>query len=154
MSSKMNLKKITWFVLAVIISFAAATYRWGDSAHSMGLITHKGGKVRHAASFRSGSDNYMLIATATVLPPYRGNARVVLEGKPTMDYKLSLSGPVIDLGIKNIPKLEGDTIYNLAPRTRLALWVRMIPPHFAQVLKRVDPSTISLSSEVGPPATV
>jgi YHS domain-containing protein len=128
----MKLKNVVFFILAVSLSFLAATYRFGDSAHSIGLIRANGGKARHSSVFKSGSRDYMLIATATVIPPYRGDARVVLEGKPKIDFKLSLSGPMVDLGVKEWPELRGDTIYGLKPKDRLALWVQMRPP-------RVDP---------------
>jgi YHS domain-containing protein len=124
----MRLKKIIVFTFAVALSLLAANHRFGDSAHSIGLVKAKGGEARHASYFQSGKDRYMLIATATVIPPYRGDARVVLEGMPQMDYELFLSGPVVDFGLKEFPKLNGDIIYDLKPKDRLALWVKMRPP--------------------------
>jgi YHS domain-containing protein len=124
----MSLKKIIFFIFAVALSLLAATHRFGDSAHSIGLVKAKGGKARHASNFESGKERYMLIATATVIPPYRGDARVALEGTPEIDYKLFLSGPVLDLGVRKFPKLKGDTIHDLKPMDRLALWVEMHPP--------------------------
>ena len=124
----MKYKKIITFVIAVAISLVAANYRWGDSAHSMGLIKRDGGKARHASTFESGKDRYMLISTATVIPPFRGSARVELEGMPEVDHKLSLSGPIVDLGIKKFPRLDGNVISGLKPLDRLALWVEMRLP--------------------------
>lgn len=124
----MKLRKIIVFMFAVALSLLAATYRFGDSAHSIGLIKAEGGKPRHASFFERGRDRYMLISTATVIPPYRGDARVVLEGMPEMDYELFLSGPVVDFGLREFPELRGDTIHNLKPMDRLALWVKMRPP--------------------------
>ncbi len=121
------MRKIIFFILAVSISLVGATYRWGDSAHSIGLINANGGKVRHSSSLEGGFGKYVLIATATVIPPYRGDAKVVLEGVPELDYKISASAPVIDLGLRRLPKLKGNILYNLQPGDRIALWVVMKP---------------------------
>lgn len=122
------MKKVIFFVVAVALSFLAAGYRWGDSAHSIGVIKAGGGEAKHPSSLDSGEDGYTLISTAKVLPPYSGDVRVVLEGEPRMDYKLYMSGPAVDLGIRRLPKLKGDTVYGLRPGDRPALWVVMKPP--------------------------
>lgn len=124
----MNIKKTIFFILSVAISLSAAGHRWGDSAHSIGLIKASGGKAKHPASLESGKNEYTLIATATVIPPYKGNARVVLEGEPKMDYGIYLSEPVVDLKLHRRPELKDDTLYDLQPRDRIALWVLMKPP--------------------------
>lgn len=82
----------------------------------------------HPVHLKSGNGHYMLISTATVIPPYRGDARIVLEGVPEIDYNLSFSQPVVDLGIKSFPKFRDGVLYGLEPRDRLALWVEMMPP--------------------------
>ncbi len=124
----MKAKSIVFFLLALAASFLAATYRWGDSAHSIGLIKASGGEARHPAFLSSGEDSYTLIATATVVPPYRGDVRVVLEGEPVMEHRISLSGPIVDLGIRRNPELRGNIIRGLQPMDRIALWVEMKPP--------------------------
>ncbi len=124
----MSIKKTIFFILSVAVSLVAADYRWGDSAHSIGLIRAKGGEARHPATLQSGDTGYTLIATATVLPPYKGNARVVLEGEPKLDYKIHLSAPVVDLKLHRKPELRNDILYDLQPRDRIALWVLMKPP--------------------------
>jgi len=124
----MKIKNIIFFVLAVGISLLGSTWRWGDSAHSIGLVKASGGEARHPSFLESGKDGYTLIATATVIPPYRGDARVALEGEPKMEYKLYASGPIINLGVRHWPVFKDDTFYNLNPRDRIALWVVMKPP--------------------------
>ena len=124
--------KLAVFLLAVAVSLVAASYRHGDSAHSIGLIKAEGGKALHASSLAPGHDSYMLIATATVIPPYRGDARIALEGANDIPYEVYLSGPVVDLGIRNFPKLINGTLHGLKPMDRLAMWVYMKPP-------KVDP---------------
>ena len=124
----MKIKKIIIFLLVLAASYLAATYRWGDSAHSIGLIKASGGEARHPSFLGSGENGYTLIATATVIPPYRGDARVVLEGEPAVEYAIHLSGPVVDLGIRRNPELRGNVIHGLKPMDRIALWVVMKPP--------------------------
>ena len=124
----MRIKVITFFILAVIISLVAAKYRWGDSSHAIGLISLKGGTARHPSFFTSGKNRYAQITTATVLPPFKGDVQMVLEGYPEMDHRIYLSGPIIDFGIKKLPKLREDILYGLKPRERIALWVLMYPP--------------------------
>jgi len=121
-------RKILFFLLAVCISLLGATYRWTDSAHSIGLIKTDGGKVRHPSTLESGKDTYTLIATATIIPPYHGDARVVLEGKPELDYKIYSSDPVIDLKIRRQPVFRDNVLYDLRPKDRIALWVVIKPP--------------------------
>jgi len=124
----MKAKSIVFFILALALSSLAATYRWGDSGHSIGLIKAAGGGARHPAILASGEEEYTLIATATVIPPYRGDARVILEGKPPIEHRIHLSGPVVDLGIRRNPELRDNVLYGLQPRDRIALWVVMKPP--------------------------
>lgn len=116
------------FVLAVAISFFAASYRFGDSAHSIGIINTNGGKARHPSYFESGKGHYMLISTATVIPPYKGDMKVVLEGTPAIDYQLYASAPAVDLGIRRLPKFKDNVYYGLRPKDRPAIWVEMKPP--------------------------
>jgi YHS domain-containing protein len=121
-------KKILFFTIAVCISLLGATHRWADSAHSIGLIKADGGEARHPPSVESGKKAYTLIATAMVIPPYQGDARVVLEGTPGMDHEIYFSEPVIDLGIRRRPGFRDNVLYGLRPRDRIALWVVMKPP--------------------------
>lgn len=121
-------KTIIFFILAVIISLLGATHRWGDSAHSIGLIKASGGEAKHPSFLETGKDGYTLIATATVIPPYRGDAKVVLEGEPKMDYRIYSSGPVVDLRLHRWPEFKDNILYDLQPKDRIALWVVMKPP--------------------------
>ena len=45
-----------------------------------------------------------------------------------MDHQIYLSGPILDLGLKRLPKLRENILYELKPRDRIALWVLMHPP--------------------------
>jgi predicted nucleic acid-binding Zn ribbon protein len=125
-------KKVLVFLLAVGLSLLGAVFEWGDSAHSIGLVSVDGGRARHPVVLPSGRDRYMLIATATVLPPYRGDVRLALEGDPPIATRISASAPIVDLGLHHWPRLEGGVLSGLEPRDRLAVWVEMRPP-------RLDP---------------
>ncbi|MEW5743851.1 MAG: YHS domain-containing protein [Nitrospirota bacterium] len=122
------MKTIFFFTLAVAVSLTAATYRWGDSAHSVGLIRAQGGQAKHPSFLESGSERYTVIATATVLPPYRGDARIALEGTPPIPYEAHLSAPAVDLRSRSAPELKGSILHNLRPKDRIALWVVLYPP--------------------------
>ena len=123
----MRRKKVITFILSASLCLAAAAYRWGDSGHAIGLISRKGGRVRHPACLESGKGRYTQIVTATVLPGYRGNARVDLEGAPSLDCDMHLAGPVVDLGLRRKPRLENRTLVDLQPGDRIALWLVMHP---------------------------
>jgi YHS domain-containing protein len=121
-------RKILVFLTAVGISLAAAMYRWDDSGHAIGLIKAKGGEARHPVSLASGNDRYMLIATATVIPPYAGDARVELKGRSPLPHTIELARPVVDLGLRHSPRFSDGVLHDLRPRDRVALWVKMNPP--------------------------
>ena len=124
----MRLKNVAFFVLAVSISLPAAVFRWDDSAHSIGSIKASGGEARHPVFLGGDHNRCNLIATATVIPPYRGDTRVALEGQPELNYEIFLSGPLVDLGIRRLPEFRDNTLYGLEPKDRIALWVLMQPP--------------------------
>ncbi len=134
----MKIKLIVFFVLAFAVSVLAANYRFGDSAHAIGLIKKFGGEARHAVSLESGRDRYMLIATATVIPPYRGDTRIVLEGEPAIAHRIYLSEPVVDLGLRRLPVFRDNVLYHLEPRDSIALWVDMKPPQIDPVCGMAD----------------
>lgn len=121
-------KKLLVFLGAVGISLVGAMHRWDDSAHAIGLIKADGGSVRHRVTLPGGEDRYVLIATATVLPPYRGDARVELRGEPEIPVEMEAAGPVIDLGLRHAPRFRDNTFSGLEPGDRVALWVKMMPP--------------------------
>ena len=123
----MRWKSALVFALSILVALVAAGYRYADSSHAMGLLTMKGGKARHGFQIRSGENLYALIATASVLPPVRGDVRVSLEGEPAMNYAIYNTEPIIDLGLHRKPRLENGILYGVQPRDRLAFWVMMQP---------------------------
>jgi hypothetical protein len=123
----MYTKSVLVCTAAVAISLVAATYRFRDSGHAVGMLGIQGGKARHAVQLDPGKGRYVLVVTGVVQPPYRGNARVELEGTPEMDYELHLSRPVVDLGLHRAPRLSGGVLEDLRPKDKFALWVIMRP---------------------------
>lgn len=123
----MKFKSSFLFILTAAISLIAASHRFYDSAHAIGLITMKGGKARHPIVLDGDKTMYTLIITATVIPPYSGNAQIVLEGSPRMEYFIYNSEPVFDIGIYRRPKFSNNTLYELRPNNRIAFWVVMKP---------------------------
>jgi len=123
----MHWKSISALLFAILLSAGAASYRFGDSAHAIGLINKKGGMARHGFRLDPGLDRYTLIATATVLPPVRGDLQVVLQGNPAMDYAIYDSPPLIDLGFHRRPRFRENVLWGVEPRDRLALWIVMRP---------------------------
>lgn len=132
-------RNLAFLAGAVALSTLAAWYRWPDSAHAIGVIRRGGGAARHAVAFPGGRDAYVLVATATVIPPWRGDARISVEGAPEMTWDVEVSRPVVDLGLRRWPRLEGDTLRGLAPRDRVALWLRLRPPKADPVCGMVCP---------------
>src|SRR5512139_4191777 len=124
MSTRRNL---AFLAGAIAISTLAAWYRWPDSAHAIGVIKRGGGSARHPVALPGGQDEYVLVATAPVIPPWRGDARISVEGAPAMGWDAEVSRPVVDLGLRRWPSLDGDTLRGLAPRDRVALWLRLRP---------------------------
>jgi YHS domain-containing protein len=136
-------KKLAFLAGAVAISTLGAWYRWPDSAHAIGVIHRGGGQARHPVALAGGEDEYVLIATAPVIPPWRGDARISVEGTPAMAWDVEVSRPVVDLGLHRWPRLEGDTLRGLEPKDRIALWLRRRPP-------RADPVCGMACAEGGP----
>ena len=122
------MKRILVFLFAAALSVTAAWYRPGDSAHAMGLVSVEGGRARHPVHLPSGKDRYTLVVTGTILPPYRGDARVVVEGEPPLSYSVYGSNPIVDLGLRRRPYFDEPTLTGLQPRDRFTLWVVMRRP--------------------------
>jgi hypothetical protein len=119
----MKPKILLFFVGAALISFLAAANPWGDSTHVMGLMKPGGGRVNHPVTFDSPINRSTAVMTLAVLPPYSGDAHVVLEGFPEVDYYLHLVKPVVDFGFSKFHTMKDDVIKDLAPGDRLTLWL-------------------------------
>lgn len=121
----MTIKTITAFLLAVAVCGTAAVHRFHDSAHAMGTLKRGGSQARHPALLDRDRDSWVLIATAGVIPPFHGNARVALEGDPALSASFHNAQPAVDLGLYHRPEFRTDTYYGLRPGDRIALWVKI-----------------------------
>ncbi len=121
-------RKLAFLAVAVAVSTLAAWYRWPDSAHAIGVIKKGGGTARHPVSLQPGQDSYVVVATAPVIPPWRGDAVVSVEGDPEPAWEVEVSRPIVDLHLRRWPRQDGTRIRGLEPKDRLALWVKLTPP--------------------------
>ena len=119
---------VATFAVSVALSVVAATHRFGDSAHAMGMISERGGSARHPVQLPPGRGRYTLVVTASVIPPYRGDVEVSLEGEPAPGFAVHPSEPVIDLGLRRIPHFRDGAFRGVEPGDRLAMWLAITPP--------------------------
>ncbi len=120
-----------WLAGSVGVATLAAAWRWPDSTHAIGVLRQGGGSARHPVTLTPGPTRYMLVVTAPVIPPWRGDARLAIEGDPLLDFKTELSGPVLDLGLHHLPRLDGRVLRGLRAGDRIALWVQIDAPQAA-----------------------
>lgn len=134
MTASPRVKTAAVFAAALALFLGAAAWRWPDSAHAIGVVRapaadgRRGGEARHPVALRAGPSRYQVVVTAPVLPPWRGDARIELEGEPALDWSVELSQPVLDLGLRRWPRLDGRVLRGLAPGDKLALWVDLAAP--------------------------
>ena len=149
----MSRKSILIFLISVAFFTLAAGYRFHDSAHVMGTIKAGGGKVRHPALLDRDLNNYMLIATAVVMPPYHGNARVVLEGDPALRATFHNSQPALDLGVYRHPAFRDNTYLDLRPKDRIALWIKITRDRPTARQPGVDAASRQAGNGISPSCT-
>lgn len=149
----MKVKTVLVFAISAAFFTLAATYRFHDSAHAMGMIRKGGGMARHPALLDKDRETYMLIATAGVMAPYRGNARVVLEGDPNLVATFYNSEVPVDLGVYRHPRFRDNTYYDLRPKDRIALWVKIRRSQGAAHQQVVDASVRPTGRGAEPPCT-
>lgn len=123
LSVAMLIKSSIVFTLSLLFFLLIAGHRFGDSGHAITMISNKGGKVRHPVHIQNKYGSCTIIVTGRVIPPYRGDARVVLEGPDYIAHNIYLSEPIIHFGFKDLPSFKNDTVYGLKPGARLALWL-------------------------------
>jgi hypothetical protein len=67
-----------------------------DSAHAIGMMSAKGGSVRHPVELELNDalfGQFRILLTAKVLPPVSGDMRVELTGPEELDYAVSSRYP-------------------------------------------------------------
>jgi hypothetical protein len=121
----MKPRAVIIFAISVAVFTLAATHRFHDSAHAIGMLKKGGGLVRHPVRLDGEKPSASLIVTARVVPPYRGDARVVLEGAPGYSYAIHNAEPAIRLPFHHRPTFRDNVYHNLRPNDKVALWVIM-----------------------------
>ncbi|MBI5033710.1 MAG: hypothetical protein HZB51_24595 [Chloroflexi bacterium] len=105
-----------------------------DNAHTIGILTAKGGTAIHEAHLQSGQSflgYYTIFLTASVVPPVAGNIRIDLKGPAPVDYSItSRYPPLISLTNRFHPwySFQDGMLKGILPGDALALTVRMLPP--------------------------
>ena len=120
---KIRIKHTAVFLLSVGLFLFVAGHRFGDSGHAITLISQQGGRAQHPIELDKASGRGAVIITSTVLPPYSGDARIVLEGGGDLTYRLYFSEPIINLGLTARPSFSENTLYGLKPGDRISLWL-------------------------------
>ena len=119
----MKMKNVVVFFLSVFLFIPVSCHRFGDSGHAITMISQSGGRFRHPVHIDKNYGRCALIVTGTVVPPYRGDARVVLESPDRLTHSVYFSKPVIDFGFTNLPFFENNILYGLKPGDRISLWI-------------------------------
>ncbi len=105
-----------------------------DNAHTIGILTAKGGTAVHEAHLQSGQSflgYYNVFLTASVVPPVAGDIRIDLRGPAQADYSItSRYPPLVPLTNRSHPWYSFDhgMLKGVRPGDSLALTVRMRPP--------------------------
>jgi YHS domain-containing protein len=127
-------KRWLWLGGTVLVATVAAAWRWPDSAHVLAVLRGGGGgSARHPLVLQPGPGRYMVVLTAPVAPPWHGDARLAIEGKPALDFEAHMSAPAVDLGLHHLPKLDGRILRGLAPGDRIALRISVNAPELDPV---------------------
>ncbi len=119
---------IITIVATIAICTAAAMYTPPGFGHSVTMVTKDGGISRHPVLLGLNNERYVILVTGTVIPPYRGGFRIVLEGEPKISHKI-YSGfpPPFYLGMNHFHGFRNDTVTNIFPRDKFTLAVYIEP---------------------------
>lgn len=115
--------KLAVYAGGLLLFTATATVRFGDSAHAMGTLAEDGGRARHPVVLSAGHRRHTIVVTATVRPPLAGSFRVTVEGTPDLTTEIAQADSAASLGLHHRPRLNADTLVDVRPGDRLALWL-------------------------------
>lgn len=119
---------IITIVATISICTVAAMYTPPEFGHSVTMVTKDGGISRHPVLLGLNNKSYVILVTGTVIPPYRGGFRIVLEGEPKIEHQIYSSyPPSFYLGINHFHDFVNDTITNILPRDKFTLAVCIDP---------------------------
>ena len=111
-------KKSVIIIITVVATIAictvAAMYTPPGFGHSVTMVTRDGGISRHPVLLGLNMDKYVILVTGTVIPPYRGGFRIVLEGDPEIEHKIYSSyPPSFYLGMNHFHDFGNNTVTNI-----------------------------------------
>ena len=121
-------KWVIFFGVAVVVSLLAASHRWNDSAHAITTVSNRGGSVRHAVELKGGEGRYSIIVTSRVIPPYRGDIKIKLEGELPIPYEIhSALPPKLNLGVHKWYSIQNNVMRGVKPKDKFILWLILKP---------------------------
>src|SRR5512146_2959106 len=85
-----------WGGVLIVVVLTAFRSLQTDNAHTIGILTVKGGKAVHEAHLQSGTSflgYYTVFLTASVVPPVAGDIKIDLRGPASADYEISSRYP-------------------------------------------------------------
>ncbi len=121
-------------VLLVVLLGAFLRPRQADNAHTIGILTAKGGKAIHEGQLYLGDDllgQFTIILTAQVLPPVAGDLKVGLNGPEELAYTVTSRNPPA-IPITNQAhawyRFDGQTVLGVRPGDDLILYLKVQAP--------------------------
>ncbi len=121
-------------VLFIVLLSAFLRPRQIDNAHTIGILTAKGGKAIHEGQLYLGDDllgNFTVILTAQVVPPVKGDIVVRLTGPENLVYTVTSRNPPA-LPITNRAhawyRFNGQTLSGVRPGDDLILYLKIKAP--------------------------
>ena len=123
-----------WGGVLIVLLLTGLGNVQNDNAHTIGILTAKGGTAIHEAHLESGQSflgHYTVFLTASVVPPVAGDIRIDLKGPAPVAYSItSRYPPLIPLtnGFRSWYSFQDGMLKGVQPGDALALTVRMPPP--------------------------
>ena len=117
------------FIASTLIFTALAAYRPGDSGHVVSETNSQGGNARHGAHFSYGTARCSVLVTSKVKLDLKEDLKISVEGRNIPPYEIIGRNPsVFDIGIHAWPRMEGETIYGVQKKDKIAFYVVFKPP--------------------------
>jgi hypothetical protein len=115
-------------ILTVSLCTIAAMFTPPTSSHAVTTISKDGGISRHPVLLGLNKNKYTVLVTGTVKPPYKGNVKIVLEGKPEIPYKIySRYPPELNIGIHKFHGFDDDVLTNIKSPEKFIVTVFIKP---------------------------
>jgi hypothetical protein len=125
-------KKSVIIIITVVVTVAictvAAMYTPPGFGHSVTMVTRDGGISRHPVLLGFDINKYVILVTGTIIPPYRGGFRIVLEGEPEIPHRIySAFPPPLYLGMNHFHNFINNTVTDISQGDKFTLAVCLEP---------------------------